>query len=161
MTELLEYERILVPTDFSEGSRRALERAVSIARGTQAEIVLLHVVEPMVAPTIFPEQSLATLDLSGWMERAERRLRGLVQEYRAKGARIREVVRPGYPAHDIIETAREEGVDLIVIGSAGHTAAAYAFLGSTVERVVRKAHCEVLVTRSGAARSEPARGGGP
>jgi nucleotide-binding universal stress UspA family protein len=153
MSESLDFERILVPIDFSQGSRDALDRAAVLARMTRAELILLHVVEPLVFPTVFAEQSVAAIDLSVWTDKAEHTLRELAEQHRVLGLRVRTLVQPGQAAHAIIEAASAENADLIVIGSSGHRSAAYAIFGSTVERVTRKAPCPVLVTRSKVVRA--------
>lgn len=153
MSELRAFKSILVPIDFSEGARDALDRAVDLARGGEAALILLHVVETAVIPTIFAEQSVAAVDLGAWTEKAEQHMAGLAAGLRSKGLRVRTLVHPGHPATEIVNTALSEHADLIVIGSSGHRSAAYAIFGSTVERVTRKAPCPVLVTRKNSVRA--------
>ena len=141
----LKLKRVLVPVDFSESSRKAVQYAVSFARQFDAEILLLHVVEPMPAPpevvyldtgAIYTEvREAAEKHLSEWRQAA------------APEARVSAKTRVGIAYHQIIEAADESKADLIVIGTHGRTGLAHLLMGSTAERVVREAGCPVLVVR--------------
>jgi len=140
-------KRILVPVDFSECSRKALQYAASFAKQFDAEIVLLHVVEPPVysegtglAPTsmVFDDTTIrvaAAKQLAEWRNQI------------ASGATVKANVRSGVPYHQIIQSAEETNTDLIVIGTEGRTGLARMLIGSTAERVVRHAPCPVMVVR--------------
>jgi universal stress protein A len=145
------FKKILVPMDFSEGSRHALHRAAELA-APDSEVLLLHVVEPVIIPSIFAEQAMVAMDSSAWTAKAEKVLAGLAAELRAGGTRVRTLINSGHAAAEIVATALAEDIDLIVIGSSGHRSATYAIFGSTVERVTRKAPCPALVTRPKTAR---------
>src|SRR5215468_7703254 len=147
-----EYERIsvrkiLVPTDFSPPSKKALWCALRIAEVRNSEITLLHVLEPQdpaalagrPAAAAFSEQELAT---------AEEALRGLADSAKSViGFGANSIFRNGVATHEIIEAAKELDVDLIVIATHGFTGSKRFALGSTAERVARAATCPVLVVR--------------
>jgi nucleotide-binding universal stress UspA family protein len=78
---------------------------------------------------------------------AQAELAKLAEEIRAKGIPVRELVAQGKPSAEIIRVAREESIDLIVLGSHGKGVLDQALFGSTTERVVRRAPCPVLTTR--------------
>jgi nucleotide-binding universal stress UspA family protein len=142
-------KKILVPIDFSEASRKAMQYALSFARQFNAEVLLLHVIEltPLASPSaplpiIQDETTRATLHesaakhLAAWRDES-----GLP-------ARIKASVREGVSAHaEIVKTATEGNIDLIVLGTQGRTGLAHLLIGSTAERVVRHAPCPVLVVR--------------
>jgi nucleotide-binding universal stress UspA family protein len=140
--------RILVPTDFSESAGQALDWAVTLGREFKAELVLLHVVENLTvgyASDLFPVPMAEVYEeISGY---ARTELGKLAEEVRAKGVLVTERLAQGTPSAEIIRIAKEEPVDLIVVGSHGKGLLDHALFGSTTERVVRKAACPVLTCR--------------
>ncbi len=143
--------RILVPVDFSSGSLRALDYARELAVGTGAELLLLYVFEPLdfsgYSETFLPSPQLTQV-LAAHRARAREHLKRLEGETPDRGIRVRSRLAEGAPAQRIVEIAREEEVDLVVIGTLGRTGLAHLLLGSVAERVVRLAHCPVLTVRS-------------
>jgi nucleotide-binding universal stress UspA family protein len=140
--------RILVPTDFSDSARQALEWAVSLAREFKAEVLLLHVVENLTvgyASDLFPVPMAEVYEEISSYARTE--LGKLAGEVRASGVAVAERLAQGTPSAEIIRIAKEEPVDLIVVGSHGKGLLDHALFGSTTERVVRKAPCPVLTCR--------------
>jgi nucleotide-binding universal stress UspA family protein len=140
--------RILVPTDFSDSARQALEWGVSLAREFKAELVLLHVVENLTvgyASDLFPVPMAEVYEeISGY---ARTELAKMTEEVRKQGVVVEERLAQGTPSAEIIRVAKEEPVDLIVLGSHGKGLLDHALFGSTTERVVRKAPCPVLTCR--------------
>jgi nucleotide-binding universal stress UspA family protein len=140
--------RILLPTDFSESARHALGYAVSFATEYKAELLVLHVVEDIAvsyASDLFPVPMARVFDeLSGY---AKVELGKLAAQARERGVSVREVLAQGRPSVEIVRVAREESVDLIVLGTHGKGVLDQALFGSTTERVVRHAPCPVLTTR--------------
>jgi nucleotide-binding universal stress UspA family protein len=142
---MIKLARILVPTDFSDPARHALTYGVSFAREYKAELVLLHVVETVpvgYASDLFPVPMAEVFQELAGHARAE--LGKLSTEVGEKGVACRAVVVQGKPSAEIIRLAREEGVDMIVLGTHGKGVLDKALFGSTTERVVRKAPCPVL-----------------
>ena len=143
-----EFRKLLVPIDFSEPSRDALHYAISLAKPFKAEILLVHVVEPVVVPPspdfmVVPTTAELALELQ---EEAVRVLHQWRKEVESE-ASVKEAIRTGTPYHEIVEAADEHNADLIVLGTHGRTGLAHLLLGSTAERVVHRAHCPVLVVR--------------
>ena len=142
---------ILVPVDFSENSRSALEYAAEFARRFGAELDVLHVWE---VPTFVPVESAALADagtsiLELARKAAERQLEIFVATAAQKGIRVRDAKNvPGHPAHAIVDAATAGGYDLLVLGTHGRTGLSRTLIGSVAERVVRHAHCPVLTVRS-------------
>jgi universal stress protein A len=147
--------KILVPVDFSEPSQAALSYAAEFAKPFGASIDLLHVWEipsfmPARALAIEGSADLALVDLV--KQNAERELDQFVAAARARGIAVHEArSEPGSPAHAIVERAREDGYDLIILGTHGRTGLSHVLIGSVAERVVRHARCPVLSIRSNAA----------
>jgi nucleotide-binding universal stress UspA family protein len=138
--------KILVPTDFSELSNKAVEKAVALAQRFNAKIDLVHVLEP--AP--YPEFGYVHIPMKegGLRKEAE----GQFEKLRARIPALAELVnytpvRTGNAPYEIVQTARQLNSDLIVIGTHGRTGIKRLALGSTAEKVVRHAPCPVLVLR--------------
>jgi nucleotide-binding universal stress UspA family protein len=145
---MIKLKRILVPTDFSESARHALTYGLSFAKEYGAELVLLHVVETLpvgYATDLFPVPMAEVFqELSAY---ARTQLASLHEEVVAKGVAVREVLRQGRPSAEIVNAAREEAIDMIVLGTHGRGVLDKALFGSTTERVVRNAPCPVLTCR--------------
>lgn len=145
---MISLKKILVPTDFSESARHALVYGCSFAREYRAELLLLHVVEDIAvsyASDLFPVPMAHVFqELSGY---AKTELQKLVEEARGKGLSARELLAQGRPSSEILRIAKEETVDLIVLGTHGKGVLDQALFGSTTERVVRNAPCPVLTVR--------------
>ena len=141
--------RILCPIDFSECSGAALAEAVSSAKVFGAELTVLHVYQDPVYPP--PMEGFVGLSADVLMRvRAdlEERLRALARPLRDEGAVVHTAMVDGAAYRAIIDYAKEWNADLIVMGTHGRTGFAHALTGSVTERVVRLAHCPVLVTRA-------------
>lgn len=136
--------RILVPTDFSDNSRRALRHAAMLAKREEAEILLLHVRalfrdDPYHPEFHFPDQDEIDRIL-GQVYTDE--MAGLKEEVagRTEAVEIRDVA----VAPAILNFAEKREVDLIVMGTHGRTGVSHALLGSIAERVARGAKVPVL-----------------
>lgn len=145
---MINLKKILVPTDFSESARHALKYAVSFAQEYGSEITLLHVVEIVAvgyASDLFPvPMAEAFQEISAY---ARSEITKLAEEVRGRGIPVKELVAQGKPAAEILRVAREEAIDMIILGTHGKGMLDQALFGSTTERVVRKAPCPVLTTR--------------
>jgi universal stress protein A len=147
--DVIKLKRVLVPTDFSDSAKNAFTYGVSFAREYEAELVLLHVVENVTvgyASDLFPVPMAEVFqEISGYA-RAE--LGKLGHEARERGlSAVKELVVQGKPSNEIIRFAKENGVDMIVLGTHGKGMLDQALFGSTTERVVRRAPCPVLTVR--------------
>ena len=138
--------RILVPVDFSLPSKRAMQYAREWARLFQAELFLLHVIDPASALGEFGAVPLGKIrrDIVG---RAKNTLTVLAKTEFPRSMRVAVEVRKGKPFDQIALFARAIRADLIILATHGHTGLKHMLLGSTAERVVRYAPCPVLVLR--------------
>jgi nucleotide-binding universal stress UspA family protein len=143
---VLALKKILVPTDFSPASLKALQDALPFAERSGAAIVLLHVIEPASFVNGFDSISLTLTDETQ-VQRAKSELIFLAQKEIKPLIPVNPQVRLGKPAEEIVATAKNVQADLIVIATHGYTGLKRAFIGSTAERVVRCAPCPVLVVR--------------
>ncbi len=143
---MLHVRRILVPTDFSEAADHALTYAVGLAEQFGAEILLMHTVEiPVYAYPGAPY--IPVVDITADLEKAA------VAGLEATRARMKSPVharvalRRGSPWREILDAAKEERADLVVMGTHGRRGVARALLGSVAEKVVRAAEVPVLTVR--------------
>ncbi len=139
--------RILVPIDFSACSKKALAYARPFAAQFHAEIVLLHVsaLNYMVAEG-FGGIDIPTLreDL---IKEAEGQLGDILKELETPGITASLLVREGRAATEIVDVAKDENIDLIVMSTHGYSNIKHVLLGSVTENVVRHAPCPTLVVR--------------
>jgi nucleotide-binding universal stress UspA family protein len=139
---------ILVPIDFSEHSKNALQYAIPYAVQFKARLDLLYVVEPTIYPADFSFGQVGFPNIEEELrKRGDEELSTLVSNEIKGRVSASSSVRTGKPFYEIIEYARENNVDLIIIATHGHTGVEHILFGSTVEKVVRKAPCPVLVVR--------------
>lgn len=140
----MKIQRILVPVDFSDGSRQAVQYASDLARTFKAEIHLLHVIEPIVYPIEYGVAPAAHTDIEETARaNAEREMRRMAEKH-AHGVSSHAWIRIGRAADAIAEVAKDALIDLIVMSTHGRTGVSHLLLGSTAERVVRIAPCPVL-----------------
>ena len=144
----IDLRRILVPIDFSDHSKKALQYAIPFAEQFKATIDLLYVVEPAIYPADFSFGQVGFPAVEDELrQRGAEELESLIK--REIGARVnaRSSVRTGKAAYEIEQYAREESIDLIIIATHGHSGMEHVLFGSTAEKVVRHAPCPVLVVR--------------
>ena len=133
-------QKILVPVDFSDCCRKALQYAIPFAKQFGAELILVHVVEPY---PLVPE--MAPYDFEN-LDDAKKELQNL-QKQVAPVVTSTTSLRTGTPHLEITEAARELGADLIVISTHGRKGLTRRVFGSTTEKVARYANCPVLIVR--------------
>lgn len=145
----LKLTSILVPTDFSVESKKALTYAVAFARQFGAKLTLLHIVEPVGTPDFANAFPLAMENDRVALE-CKRHLQRMVRESEMDSELVEKVlVRQGRAYAEIASAAKSLKVDLIIISTHGYTGLKHVLMGSTTERVVRHASCPVLVVRPG------------
>ena len=146
-TSPFKIKKLLVPIDFSAISKDALPWASFLAAQFKSELVLLHVEEKFPIDYLLGRE-LMSHTMVPLMKQAEADLERLAGSLRkSTEGNISAVVRDGKPFEEICHAATALGADFIVLTTHGHTGLKHAWLGSTAERVVRHAHCPVLVLR--------------
>ncbi len=136
---------ILVTTDFSEASKKALPYAVALARKFEAALTLLYVV-PGHLPADISHVGIV-LEEKRLIAEAHERLPRFREAELDPHLHVETLVVNGSPAHEICQTAEAQGADLIVISHQGYTGLKRFLLGSVTEKVVRHSPCPVLVVR--------------
>ncbi|MCA9084707.1 MAG: universal stress protein [Planctomycetaceae bacterium] len=146
---MIRLEKVLVPTDFSEFSRPALTYACAIAARFDSELHLLHVCpDPAM---LIPEAG--GLGGAGLIEQASAIEAAAMEELNKlpgdweNGRNIIRATRVGATFYEIIQYAKEQDVDLIVLGTHGRSGLTHLLMGSVAENVVRKSPCPVLTVK--------------
>lgn len=146
---MIQLQKILLPTDFSDYSQNAAAYATEFANKFGAELHLLHVLQDLVA--MVPEPGLAFPPPGDYMlelqQSAETALTKLPDPPLAEGAEVVRAVRQGPPFVEIVRYAKENDIDLIIMGTHGRSGLSHVLLGSVAEKVVRKSPCPVLTVR--------------
>lgn len=140
--------KILAATDFSPASEHALDYAVALAKKLNLELIVVHTYElPIIG---LPEGALlATAEIANQIiTSAQRSLDESVDRRRDSHPLIRGMLRNGDVRDEILSAAKQEGADLIVMGTHGRRGLARALLGSVTEAIVRTAECPVLTVRT-------------
>jgi len=146
-------KKILIPTDFSAESDKALDVAASIAKLTGASLFFLNVVEPIATDSVSVSgginsssgmDNLFTLKLleHNKKEVEKRANKSIYMDVTTTGE-----VRVGETSTTIHEYAEEKGIDLIIMGSKGSSGLQEVFIGSTAERITRYSSCPVLIVK--------------
>jgi len=141
------FKKILVATDASEYSRRALRTALEIASTYNAEVELLFVTyirEPywgynLAYGVLVPQEQID--------EAGELALEATLEGIDLGDVTLRKKKEQGYPATVILEEVAKENIDLVVMGSHGYGPIAGSVLGSVSQRVVQRAKCPVLIVK--------------
>ena len=141
--------RVMHATDFSRASSAAFRRAMDMARASNAELLLVHVLtsavpivsDGYISPKIYDDM-VAAARADG-----QKRLDGLVRKARGAGIRAKGLLLEGVPHERIAQAARSSKADMVVIGTHGRTGFAKLFLGSVASRVLAVSPCPVLTVK--------------
>lgn len=142
--------KILYATDYSRASARALDEAVRLARQNDAELLVVHVMEP-VTPYVTGED-FGSAELYMKLEEttkkeAEFSMNKLLDKLQKSKVKAKGLLLKGTPHDQIVSAAKRRNADLIVIGTHGRTGLSKLFMGSVAGKVVSTASCPVLTVR--------------
>lgn len=147
-------KKILVPTDFSKPAQIAVDVAADIAKKASAEVTFLHVIEEVTGGSFNVE---GQMDLDGSMEeklftlalikKAKKQMEALLSSPQLAGVKVKSQLRVGTPFHGMRTIITENKVDLVVMGTAGHSQMQEMIIGTNTEKVVRHAKCPVLTVQ--------------
>ncbi len=151
--------RLLVPVDFSDGSRAALDYAIMLAEQFGATLDILHVweVPHLVGMDMMLQMpNFENEPLDGFVRgQAERELTEFLGRISIRDdIQVNQRLEAGDVDSTIVKLAQNEHFDLIVMGTHGRTGLAHLLMGSVAERVLRVAPCPVLTIREGSAPME-------
>lgn len=140
-------KKILVPTDFSNQAHQAIKAAASIAQNSSTEIILLHIID-------LPQETMDMIkpgydipEIIFFKENAEKKLMETAQLPELNNLTISIVLRLGKTFDEVNQVAKENNIDLIVMGSHGASGFKEVFVGSNTEKVVRSSEIPVLVIK--------------
>ena len=137
------YKRVLFATDFDEVGVKAAQKAKKIADENQADLFLVHVVEPIPAYAYPGFAGFAEVEIS-IREQAQKELMTLAKKINVDSTHS--ILKFGSTKNEILRVAQEKKIDLIVTGSHGKHGLAL-LLGSTANAILHGAQCDVLVVR--------------
>ncbi len=143
---MISLKKILCPIDHSDCSKEALKYAVSFAMKDEAKLYLLHIIDIRSFNDSLVAMSQQIPD-EETLELLRMKLLDCIPEDIRDDMDVEATVIQGIPFAEIISTAKEKEIDMIVIGSHGRTGISHMMLGSVSEKVVRKAPCPVLTVR--------------
>ncbi|MDP3938514.1 MAG: universal stress protein [Deltaproteobacteria bacterium] len=153
----MKLKHIVVATDFSPISRRAVEAGLALAAKAGAKLTIAHIL-PSVVPIYAALPTQISKDLSAKQDAVKRtlhaRLERLIEEAGKAGVRATALFETGDPVARILHLAAAKRADLIVVATHGRGAAAHLLLGSVAEKIVRQAPCSVLVVKKGKWRAK-------
>ncbi len=151
---MLSLKKIVCPTDFSDSSYGALNVGKEVADRFGSELILVHVVSnvPIVPTTAFPTvpgpPAPSSFNVASYQEEIEKNavkaLDDVVKKHLSGVENVRTMVTTGDAADEIVEAARKEKADLIVIATHGTSGLQRIFFGSVAEKVIRYAQCNIL-----------------
>lgn len=141
------FQRILLATDFSETAACATDLALLMARNFNASLDVLHVLETET-PIMMDGVVYLPADYYDNLEKqAAEKLEEVIPRTERDKLSVTLALRKGAPFVEIVRYARDQKVDLIVLGTHGRGALAHVIMGNVAERVVRKASCPVLTVK--------------
>lgn len=148
---LIPFKKILAPVDFSPFSFKSLQNAADLASHFGAELCVLHITQPTqnmhyLAPYA-PDPNLVTSQLENQRKAAQGSMQMMVEKLKTP-FEVSYVLREGAAADEIVNAARDEGTDLIVISTHGIGGWRHLMFGLVAEKVIRLAPCPVLVTHA-------------
>ncbi len=146
-------KKILAPIDFSEHSMNAMRSAMELAKDVGAEVHLVHVIAPHHHFIPLPlatnvEQSRELAREAAMLEQAEEELAHLKKDEFGDSKKVSTFAVIGHPVQKLVDYAKEQSIDLIVMATHGRSGIEHAVLGGTTEKIVRNSPCSVLVIRA-------------
>lgn len=148
---MFEPKKILVPTDFSDSSDRALQEAVDVAGKYHSKVTVLHVIDKEIQECTvdycLPNDAVERMKNESVNVSRERMQAEIGRLSGAQAVEIDFDVKHGIPSDEILKEQDEKGIDLIVMASHGRTGLARLMLGSVADKVVKRATAPVLLVR--------------
>ncbi len=152
------YDKILLPTDGSENSKRANKHALWIADKSDADIVIIYVIEPHYPELFATELPISTLPSPDerFFEAIREEGQQIIDNFRkeledvqckglCKNTNLTSIITEGKPSDEIVNILDKENIDLVVMGASGRHGLDRFVIGSVTERVVRNARKPVMV----------------
>jgi nucleotide-binding universal stress UspA family protein len=145
------YRKILIATDGSERSIKSSRHGIKLAKSLGSDVLVIYVINEMAISSV-----IATLIRKGSSEEdlrktlkasAEKIVMEVAKMGEASGVRVESLIREGDPASRILDVARIEGVDLILMGSHGEGGITKRLIGSVAQKVLNWSDTPVMIVR--------------
>jgi len=140
-------KKILVPTDFSDQAFNALKAAAGIARKSNAEIVLLHIIDLPQETMDMIQPGYDLPEIMFFKQHAETRLTQIALSPELNGLTVSQILKLGRTFNEVTIVAKDNNIDLIVMGSHGASGFKELFIGSNTEKVIRTSEVPVLAIK--------------
>ena len=145
-------KKIAVAVDISPQSEETLRYAAVLAEGVGAELVVINVINQRDLDALkYVAQTGYEMDVDKWKAEQKAYREGEIKKYMSAagcdGVQAKIIFKLGVPWVELIDTAKAEGADMIMMGAKGRTALGDTLLGSTAQKVFRRAHIPVLSVR--------------
>ena len=141
-------KKILVATDFSPAAVAAARHGLTLAQSLDADLLLLHVLHvPAEAPGFYSSRKLGRKLFRNMEEAATGMMAEFIGKHLKKAKKVQTQILPGLPGDEIVRQAQKEKVDLVIIGTRGHSGLKRLLLGSVADHVIRACRCPVLSVR--------------
>src|SRR5690606_13580551 len=140
-------KKILVPTDFSDQAFNALKAAAGIARKSNAEIVLLHIIDLPQETMDMIQPGYDLPEIMFFKQHAETRLTQIALSPELSGLTVSQILKLGRTFNEVTIVAKDNNIDLIVMGSHGASDFKELFIGSNTEKVIRTSEIPVLAIK--------------
>jgi len=141
-------KKILVPTDFSLEAENALKVAAQIAKKHGSEIYLLHMLEIPMQEIDTVNSHVEVPEVMFFMKMAHKKFEEIMESDYLEGIAVHEIVKPGASFNNVVDICREQGAEIIIMGSHGANGFKEMFVGSNAEKVVRNSDIPVLVIKN-------------
>ena len=138
-----QFKKILIGYDGSAQGEKAVETALALAQSLDAKVLLFAVARPPEPATMVEVDAM----LDNAREHFEEQFRKIVQGAKDLEVELKTDIAVGHPVEQIVHRAETDHVDLIVLGRRGKSRFEMMLVGSTAEKVLRYAHCPVMVVR--------------
>lgn len=149
---MFEPKKILVPTDFSASSDKAIQEAIDIAEKFHSKVYVLHVIEKGVqqcaADYCMPDEVFEQFEHESINASTQRMQQEVSKLRNADAVDITYDVKKGVPYDEILNEQKQNDIDLIVMPSHGHSGILHFKLGSVADKVVKKAAAQVLLVKT-------------
>jgi len=142
------FKKILLPTDFSDASKKALGYIKQLKQAGLKEVIVLYVIDERELDTIFQHSAARFEDIVRSIRAdARKQMDAVERELKGNGFTVEAKIERGIPFQIILRVEQEEDVSAIVIGSHGKSNIKEMLLGSVSEAVIRRSKKPVLVVK--------------
>ena len=138
-----QFKKILIGYDGSAQADKATDSGLALAQSLDAQVLLFAVARPPEPATMVELDAM----LDDAREHFEEQFKKIVQRARDLGVEVQTDIAVGHPVEQLVHRAESERVDLIVLGRRGKSRFEKMLVGSTAEKVLRYAHCPVMVVK--------------